>query len=69
MGAKIFRTISQRHLMEPIEQASHEGTFDVEIMMKPGETMQRVVGFGASLTDSSAYLLNERWTMRAENKP
>ena len=59
MGAKIFRTISQRHLMEPIEQASHEGTFDVEIMMKPGETMQRVVGFGASLTDSSAYLLNE----------
>lgn len=55
---EVYETSASGKKMEKVEEFSDSGAL-VTIDLNPGETFQKITGFGGSFTESSAHLLNE----------
>lgn len=56
----MYQTLNENHLFEPVEVKSSEKKTTGEITIEPTQTFQEIDGFGASFTDSAAYLIDNK---------
>lgn len=55
---KIYQTLNEHHLFQLTETKSSNQSITEEIIIDPSKTFQGIDGFGASFTDSAAYLID-----------
>ena len=58
LNFEVYETSATGNKLTKIEEFPESESI-VNIVIKPGETFQKIIGFGGSFTESSAFLLNQ----------